>query len=203
MDPRIPLKNTQHEKFARNIALLNMTNAKAYKEAGYTAKQGSNISAGASSLRRRIDVQNRIIILSELAIEGDLQTREWVTSQLKEVVDRCMQKHPIIEKNKKAQACSECGGHRGEWRFDARGTNTALQLMGKDLGMFVEQVKIIDDELANKSPAELKEIIMAAAIDLGRDFVRQLGEAVGLFESDSKATGKSEESSPEPVSTVH
>ena len=93
-----------------------------------------------------------------------------------------------MEGHKKAKDCPECRGFRGEWRFDARGANTALQLMGKDRGMFVEKVQIIDDELANKTPEEVQEMVKSMALELGRDFVQQLAEAVGIFEPPTTET---------------
>jgi hypothetical protein len=192
-DPRVPLREPRWEAFARNIALLNQKPRDAYKAAGYSSKNTTNLSGSASALRKRIEVANRIIALSEIAIERDLKSREWVDEQLKEVVDRCMQKEPVMER----------GVPTGEWKFDARGANTALQLMGKDRGMFVEKIQIIDDELANKTPEEIREVIKAAAIELGRDFVMQLGEAVGIIEADSKATGKTPKPKGKSVSPLH
>jgi hypothetical protein len=184
-DPRVPLRNPRHEKFSRNIALLNMTNQKAYSEAGFDAKNVSNKSNAASTLRKKIDVQNRIIVLAEKAIEGDLRTREWVDNQLKEIVDRCMKKVPVIEPGKKGKTCDACYNHLGDWKFDPRNANTALHLMGKDRGMFVEKIQIIDDDLVGKSPEEVIEIAKALAVDLGRDFVKLLCDAVGIPVADT------------------
>ncbi len=190
-DPRAPLKDPRYEKFARNIALLNMTTIKAYLDA-FTTKFATNASSRGGALRKKIEVANRIITLSEKAIAGDLRTRQWVDDQLKEVVDRCMQKKPVMHKGVKT----------GDWLFDARGANMALQLMGKDRGMFVDKVQIIDDELAGKSPEEVREVIKAAAIELGRPFIMQLGAAVGIFEEHSKTDGGSKTPTVEAVPTV-
>jgi len=197
-DPRAPLRDTRHESFARNIALVGLKNQKAYTESGFESKNMQNISNASTKLRRRLDVKNRIIALSERAIQRDLKTRDWVDDQLKEVVDRCMQEIPVMLNGKKT----------GEWKFDARGANTALQLMGKDRGMFVDQIKIIEDELINKTPDEIADITRAAAIELGRDFIRQLGESVGIFETDRDETdrdvaGEAEKSASKPVSPLH
>ncbi len=190
-DPRVPLHNPQQEKFCRNVALLNMANAKAYTEAGYKGSRAT-ISTRACRLRRELVVQNRIITLSELSIEQDLATKEWVTGQLKEIVSRCMQKVPVIVDGKKT----------GEWRFDARSANTALQLMGKDLGMFVERLNISTDELHDKTPEEVKEILVALAVDLGRDVVRQMGVAVGIYEAGSEIADPAKKPTVEAVPTV-
>jgi hypothetical protein len=189
-DPRAPLENPKQEKFCRNVALLNMPNAKAYRDA-FATKGSAHSSAYGTALRKKLEVGNRIITLSEKAVAGDLRTRQWVDDQLKEVVDRCMQKKAVIKNGKIV-----------EYTFDARGANTALQLMGKDRGMFVDKIQIIDDELAGKTPEEVAEVIRAAAIELGRPFIRQLGEAVGLFETDSQTGGGLKTPTVEAVPTV-
>jgi hypothetical protein len=176
-DPRAPLENPKWEKFCRNIALLNMATMMAYLDA-FDGKNKSYASGKGGTLRKKIEIQNRIIQLSERAIEQDLITREWIYTQLKEVAERCMQKVPVIVNGIKT----------GEWKFDARGANTALQLMGKDLGMFVDKLQIVKDELYGKTDAEVREMVEANFNDLGRPVCIQMMEKVfGLkYEGDGK-----------------
>jgi len=188
----MPLRDPRHEAFCRNIVLLRMNNTEAYQKAGFTSKNKSNASSQSSKLRRVLEIQNRIVALSEIAIKQDLQTREKVHSQLQEIADRCMQAVPVVMNGKKT----------GEYKFDSQGANKALHLIGKDLGMFVDKVQVVDDELAKKTPEEVGEILTAAAIDLGRDFIKQLGEAVGLFETDGQTAAEAKAPTVEPVSTV-
>jgi phage terminase small subunit len=193
-DPRAPLEDPKREKFARNIALLNMPTTEAYAKAGYAAKNKSTQSTNGSKLRNRIEVRNRIMTLAEKTIEGDLATREVVKAKLEEVVNRCMQKEPVLVN----------GRPSGEWRFDARGANTALQLLGKDLGMFVDKIQVVDDELANKTPEEIMEILKSLAVELGRDPIKIMGEAVGLVltEKSSEAADPVKKPTVKAVSTV-
>ncbi len=193
-DPRTPLENPKHEKFCRNIALLNMPTTKAYIDA-FEVKSASSASASGSSLRKKIQISNRIIELSGFAIEGDLNTKEWVTKQLKEIVARCMRKKPVLVSGRKA----------GDWTFDARGANTALQLMGKDLGMFVEKLHIVKDELYGKTDAEVREMVEANFNDLGRTVCVQIMEKVfGLkYEGDHKDPDGSETPAGESVQSLH
>lgn len=76
----------------------------------------------------------------------------YVLSNLKEVVERCMQAKPVmifdpVEKCM-VQATEEVIGADGEYRevgvyqFDSRGANTALQALGKHIGMFVDKVDL-------------------------------------------------------------
>lgn len=191
-NPRAPLPDPCHEKFARNVALKDMPPAKAYAESGMTSKSLSTHSTQGHKWLRQLAIRNRVAELSKQAVARDLKTRDWVDGQLKEVVDRCMQKKPVIVNGK----------HTGEWKFDARGANAALHLMGKDRGMFVERMEIIDSELSGKSPEEIAEMVAASAIELGRDFIRRLGEAVGLFEEHGKAVDGAKTPTVEPVSTI-
>lgn len=179
-DPRAPLLNPIHEKFCRNVALLTMPDIDAYLAAGCESKNRRSASGYASTIRKRIKVQNRIIALTELAIEQDLATREWIDTQLKEVALRCMQKVPVIVD----------GVGTGEWKFDARGANAALHLMGKDRGMFVEKFEIrgIDKELHGKSDTEVREMVAANFSDLGRPVCIQLMEKVFGLKYESGGT---------------
>ena len=174
LDPQQPLHNTRYETFARKVAIEKQTNSQAYKSAGFKTKNVSTAASAGAALRRRMDVTNRITALLEREIERDLKTREWVDDKLKENVDRCMKRIPVTD---------ERGQKLGVWRYDARNAITALQLMGKDRGMFVEKLEItgIEAELQGKSAEQIIEMVEAVAIDLGRDFVRRLGEKVGIL----------------------
>ncbi len=69
---------------------------------------------------------------------------EWVLRNLIEVAGRCMQKEPVA-----GSEAREGGRRRGAeadgaglWRFDSKGANRALELIGKHLGMFKEKVEV-------------------------------------------------------------
>ncbi len=145
-----------------------------------------------------IEIANRIEALLERQAEYALETREWVDAQLKEVVNRCMQKVPVLDRS---------GKPTGEWKFDGRNANAALHLMGKDRGMFVEKVEIggIDKELAGKSDKEVREMVEANFNDLGRAVCLQIVEKVfGLkYGFGGTDDAPSKEPTPEPDSTVH
>ncbi len=146
--------------------------------AGYSTQNKSAASTSAGLIKQRIEVQNRIEALLGMTIELDVKTREWVDGQLKEIVDRCMQARPHMKDGKPD----------GQWMFDATNANKALFSMGKDRGMFGDKLEITnpaDAALAGKSTKEVLGVVEAAAIDLGRDFIKRLGEKVGLtYEGD-------------------
>ena len=58
---------------------------------------------------------------------------EWVLDRLREVVERCLQAVPVLDR---------AGPETGEWTFDAAGATRALGLIGKQLGMFTERIDV-------------------------------------------------------------
>ena len=78
--------------------------------------------------------------------------------------------------------------------------------MGKDRGMFVERVQVIEDELAGKSDAEVREMVESSFNDLGRPVCIQIMEKVFGLKYDGLSgpdAGPSKEPTLEPDSTVH
>ena len=64
---------------------------------------------------------------------------EYVLSNLKEVVERCMQRSPVMIRQGKdiVQKVDDQG--RSVWEFDSMGANKALENIGKHLKMFTEK----------------------------------------------------------------
>lgn len=65
-------------------------------------------------------------------------TQDYVLSNLVEVVERTMQRAPVMDR-KGEQVTDEEG--RAVWTFDAKGANRALELLGKHLGIFADRVR--------------------------------------------------------------
>ena len=65
-------------------------------------------------------------------------TQDYVLSSLVEVVERTMQRAPVLDR-KGEQVTDEEG--RAVWTFDAKGANRALELLGKHLGIFTDKVQ--------------------------------------------------------------
>jgi len=170
-DPKIPLEHPLREKFCQNVAIQGMKGGAAYMAAGFTTKNASRASHGASALRKRIEIANRIEALLERQAEYALETREWVDAQLKEVVNRCMQKVPVLDRH---------GKPTGVWKFDGKNANQALHLMGKDRGMFADKVEVVNPDQATegKTDEEVMRMAMGLMHDLGRPFFLQAAEEV-------------------------
>ena len=129
------LANARHEVFAQEIA-KGTEAGEAYVKAGFKAN-------GGNARRLKLDeaVKKRVeAILSERsmvhekglerAIERTALSKEWVIEGLIENVDRAMQ----------AVEVKDHKGHgTGEYKYDGSVANQALNLLGKELGMFVEK----------------------------------------------------------------
>lgn len=130
------LRNPRHERFAQELA-QGKSATEAYVNAGFSHNPGN-----AGRLKTNENVKNRIEeILSERnsiheqgverAIERLAVTKEWVISQLVENANRAMQATPVMSGGKPT----------GEYRYDGGVANRALELLGKELGMFVERTE--------------------------------------------------------------
>lgn len=86
---------------------------------------------------------------------------EYVIKNLLEVVERCMQRAPVLDfvpKEGMVQAQDEAG--RDVWQFDSKGAAKALELLGKHLKLFTEKhehsgtvtYEVVDYSSAIKKP---------------------------------------------------
>lgn len=109
--------------------LVDLNATQAAIRAGYSAKtadqQGSrllaNVKVAAAIREARADLQARTQV-----------TQEWVIEKLRENVERAMQAVPVVDRH---------GNETGEYCWEGQVANTALQLLGKHLGMFVDRVQ--------------------------------------------------------------
>jgi hypothetical protein len=94
------------------------------------------------------------------AIERTAITKEWVLDELRKNVERASTAIPVTFRGKKT----------GVYRFDANGVNRALELIGKELGMFSDKreensfrldrqrlERMTEDERISENRALLKE----------------------------------------------
>ncbi len=119
------LKNPRHELFAELLA-LGKTATEAYGEAGYTPGRRD----AASRLSANVNIRARLRELQAIAIKKTVLTKQWVIERLIEVAARSMQHRGVMR-----------GGRAVAFRFDAAGANRALELLGKEIGMFVDRAE--------------------------------------------------------------
>lgn len=98
--------------------------SEAAKRAGFSAKYADREG---SRLYNTPEIKAEIDRRREVLQEKSDITQEWVLNQLVSVAQRCMQAEPVRDKD---------GNNTGEYRFDSAGSNRALELVGKHLGMF-------------------------------------------------------------------
>lgn len=119
--------------------LVDLNATQAAIRAGYSEKtarsQGARLLADANIRQAVTEAQEKRSERTEI-------TADYVLSNLKEVVERCMQRAPVMVRGpggKWVQATDEEGRH--VWRFDARGANSALDLLGKHLKLWTDKVE--------------------------------------------------------------
>lgn len=149
---------------------------------------GKTVSRGAGShyekkphVKARIDMLRQEI--AERAVEKASVDRAWVLAKLKQNAMRCMQEEPVMKN----------GVPSGEWKFDSTGANRALELIGRELGMFVERKQIdmnplgqMSDEALHAMAADLaKQVGVVDAVDVESRMITDQTDGETLREADA------------------
>jgi hypothetical protein len=116
------LENSRHEKFAQGLA-QGMSAAEAYRQAGYEVK-GNVAEAAASRLLRDVKVASRVEELKQRAAVSVQISREWVLEQL-------------VDNLKLAKDTGQIAP-----------ANRAAELLGKELGMFVDRSENVNQNVS-------------------------------------------------------
>jgi len=147
-----PFTNGKHEHFAHLIA-KGESPARAYVLSGYSSNGA--IQSGRRLLRNP-NVSARVAELktavSERQVEKIAVDRAWVVAMLTENVRRAMQAEPVLDRE---------GNPSGQYRYEGGVANKALELLGKEFGMFQQK---------SEDPA-LKLQATIAILNAGRDRV--------------------------------
>lgn len=140
------LSNPKHERFAQEV-VNGASASEAYKRAGYRPNRGdASILRNRPTIIRRIadlqdfnqEVAGKLAATQEVArsraiervVERFALSRAWVLERLRENVERAMQARPVFDSD---------GRETGEYRYNGMVANRALELLGKELGMFVDK----------------------------------------------------------------
>jgi phage terminase small subunit len=155
------LANARHERFAQELA-KGKSATEAYVEAGYKANSGN-----AATLKSDQSISTRVSELisehaemhreaTQMATERLSIDREWVLTQLVENANRAMQAVAVKGND---------GAATGEFKYEGSVANRALELIGKEIGMFVDRTENVnhnhdvsdrpasEDEWAAENPA--------------------------------------------------
>lgn len=156
-----PLKNAKHEHFAQLVS-NGETATRAYVLAGYSeggAKQGAhrlltdaNVCDRIAYLRR-IKEQKHAEKVQETLEEAKVD-KAWVLQRLIQNVDTAQQAVPVLDRE---------GKPTGEYQQNLSAANRALELLGKELGMFVDRKEVRTGPLDGLEHDDLKLIREALA----------------------------------------
>lgn len=156
------LDNQRWEAFARSLA-KGRSAAESYRKAGYEDDTGN-----ASKLTANHSIQARVTELQQAAARRAEVSVEFVLTNAKELLARCLQKTPVMERDEEGNMVPS-----GEWKFDASGAAKALDMIAKHLAMYDRTVKVEHSgtvttqtvDLAGLSPekfAQLRDIVQEA-----------------------------------------
>lgn len=132
------LPNPRHERFAQELA--NGKNAtEAYELAGYkrSHSNASHLQANNTVSQRVAELllarEQVVVKATEKAVDKLALSKEWVISRLMENAERALQHVAVLDSQ---------GKPTGEYKYDGKVANQALELLGKHLGILVERREI-------------------------------------------------------------
>ena len=132
--------NDRQLRFCKEY-VVDLNGTQAAIRVGYSKKAACE---QASRLLGEANIKAEISKLQEKVSEKTKTTAAWVINNLREVVERCMQKTPVMvydrEERCKVQVEDEEGN--GVWQFDSAGANRALELIGKHVGAFPDKLQV-------------------------------------------------------------
>lgn len=158
-EPFLALQNAKHEHFAQLVANGEPA-ARAYEIAGYSGKGAKQSAArlltDASICDRVAHLRSIKVASIEKATAAVVEkaglSKEWVIAQLMENVAMAKQAEPVLDKQ---------GQPVGEYAQNLAAANKALELLGKEVGMFVDRKEVRTGPLDNLPPDEAKALIDA------------------------------------------
>ena len=117
--------NPKQKRFCEEY-VKDLNGTQAAIRAGYSKKTAKE---QASHLLTKINIQQYIKELQEKIQKENWLTVDYITSGLKEVFERCKEGYPVFDKD----------GNVVSIKMDSAGANRAAELLGKHIGMFVDQ----------------------------------------------------------------
>lgn len=171
------LINPKFEAVAQGLA-AGKTQGDAYRDAGYKAKhpekkvsdllkQHPEIKGRAEELVIQEDARKRMAL--DMAAEKSGTSKSYVMEQLHELVERCMQHYPVLDKEGDQVYVETADGRLAPaYTFDAKGAARGLHLLGLEHGMFAQRLKIERSPFDSLPAPVLQQIYSALAQARGR-----------------------------------
>lgn len=143
--------NEKQKIFVREY-LKDFNGTRAYKVA-YPDCNDESARTNASRLLTNDNIQQAIREQADKRLEKTEVDVEYIISNIKEVVERCMQKEPVMyfdkvdkewkqEEEYVTDENGENGHYEGVWKFDGANTLRGLELLGKYKNIFKESVDV-------------------------------------------------------------
>lgn len=129
-----PLHDTKDEAFC-NLVFAGKTQADAYVEAGYQAKDRRAAYREASRLRQRPEIEARIVELQNARASAFILSKDWVLEQMVDAHDQA----------------AEDGNHSARIR--------SLELLGREKGAFTERKDIMLRDFSQMTSEEIEEFL--------------------------------------------
>jgi phage terminase small subunit len=145
------LKNARHERFAQELA-KGKTSDEAYQLAGYAENRGN-----ATRLKANERVVARLAELTERAADRAVIDKAWVLERLRMNAETCMALDFVRKPD---------GTPTTAVTHNPAAANKALELLGKELGMFKDQ---LDLSSSDGSMTPKPNVIEFVAPDAGED----------------------------------
>ncbi len=153
-----PLDNPRHEKFAQAL-FQGKSASEAYVLAGYKANKGNFVRFKDNQRikARLVELQQQV---SDAVVAKTALTKQWVIDRLRENVARSMQMEAVRNAD---------GEPIGEYAYNGSVANRALELLGKELSMFIDRKEIgepgdfdrlTDDELVQEIRRESEAVAL-------------------------------------------
>ena len=166
----------------------------AYLTAGYQCKQRKQAATRAGTLfRAKPEIQARVL---------ELQKELHASSVRQAGLDRTHVLEGLMDNHQRAMVTKAVmdrdGKPTGEYVYNGSVANRSLELMGKELGMFADTLKIgtLDGEIENMSVEQIREFIRVASNEVGlrmvdmtpdqtKDWIKSNAPRVGLTVSEA------------------
>jgi hypothetical protein len=164
------LKNSKYERMAQLMA-QGKTPSLAYAAVHPKAKRpeaniGRFMKSHPEIAQRAAEIAQTAITDEKIVLTAAQQVatvdKAYVLRNLKEIVERCMQSAPVLDRDgDQVYVETPTGQVAPAYGFDAKPAVAALKLLGLEIGMFVQRHAQVNDPFANL-PAEQVQLIMQA-----------------------------------------
>jgi len=164
------LRNTRWERFAQFLA-DGKRPGQAYQLAGFgkstsrpsaLAKNPEIVARVGEITRAREEFKQREL---QIAVERSAVSKTWVLERLKENVERSMQAIPVLDNE---------GNPTGEYQYNGFVANKALELLGREIGMFVERHEVTLAQRLTEMPEDQRAAEMFDLVARARERLQQL-----------------------------